>query len=46
MRALPFLFCLFSVAFACHALATVNPEQEARAERICLTRPTVCGLRP
>ena len=45
MRALPFLFCLFSVAFACHALATVDPNADARADRLCSANPVVCGLR-
>ena len=45
MKALPFLFCLFSVAAAQVALATVDPAADAAADRICITRPTVCGLR-
>lgn len=44
MKALSFLFCLLSVAVAQMALATVNPSTEAAADRICLTRPSACGI--
>jgi hypothetical protein len=45
MKALPFLFCLFACTIAQVALATVDPAQDAAADRICLTRPSVCGIR-
>jgi hypothetical protein len=45
MKALPFLFCLLACTFAKVALATVDPSTEAAADRICLTRPSACGIR-
>ena len=45
MKALPFLFCLFACGVAQMALATVNPSTDSAADRICLTRPSACGLK-
>ena len=45
MKALPILFCLFACSIAQIALATVDPSTDAAAERICLTRPSACGLK-
>jgi hypothetical protein len=45
MKALPLLFCLFACGVAQMALATVNPSTESAADRICLTRPSACGLK-
>jgi hypothetical protein len=45
MKALPFLFCLFACTFAKVALATSDPSTDAAADRICLTRPSACGLK-
>jgi len=44
MKALPFLFCLLACGVAQMALATVDPSTEATADRICLTRPSACGI--
>lgn len=46
MRTLPALFFLFSLAFVAQALATVDPNADARADRLCSARPAICGLRP
>ena len=45
MKAFPFLFCLIACTFAKVAMATSDPSTEAAADRICLTRPSVCGLK-
>ncbi len=48
MRHFPFVFCLLSVLIglrALNAMATVDPSMDAAADRICLTRPSVCGLK-
>jgi hypothetical protein len=47
MRRFPFIFCLLSVLIGLrtlNAMATVDPSMDAAADRICLTRPSVCGL--
>ncbi len=48
MRRFPFIFCLLSVLIGLrtlNAMATVDPSTDAAADRICLTRPSVCGLK-
>jgi hypothetical protein len=47
MRVLPFFLCLLSCTVAMHtlrAVATVEQEQEDRAEHVCATTPTRCGF--
>jgi len=44
MKALPILFCLLSLGIAQASLATVDPSTDAAADRICITRPSVCGI--
>jgi hypothetical protein len=47
MFRVPFIFCLLSVLIGLrtlNALATVDPSMDAAADRICLTRPSACGL--
>jgi len=48
MHRYPFIFCLLSVLIglrALNAMATVDPSMDAAADRICLTRPSACGIR-
>jgi hypothetical protein len=47
MRVLPFFLCLLSCTIAMHtlrAVATVEQEQEDRADYVCATTPTRCGF--
>lgn len=48
MKALPIIFCLFSVWVGLQTLnaqATVNQDQENRAEILCNQNPSLCGLK-
>ena len=44
MKALPFLFCLFACSLAQVAMATVDQQQENRAELACRAYPSICGF--
>jgi len=48
MKLFPFFFCLFAVWSGLHILnaqATVNQDQENRAEILCNENPSLCGLK-